>query len=212
MLNRLNPDYVQAQALDPKSHNKLLLNEQRLKDTFRNEVNARLWLYSQIMKCVMMAQTVAPDADMVGDFASAIYRLHGNRPIAHIALFFGYAQVGQRYGDEYREEHYGAFNLSNLLGDLARHLRIAAQRGSALRRKIESHRHEVEKWTEIAEGRIPIYEELVNRMPPKEREREMRTKGLTEADLCEEAVKAAKQRHIDYAKQMLQMLMRNKDF
>lgn len=206
MLTKLNPDYVRMTVNDPKASKRLLLNEKKLKETFVKEKNAELWLFSQIMKCAMMASTVAPNAELVSTFASVILQKYGDRPISHIAIFFGYAQIGQHYYDEYEIGHYGAFDLSRLLNDLGNHMRIASQRRYNLQQKIASYEREIAKWTEIAEGRIPIYEELVNMMPPEKRVKEMTKNGLSEADLSDEAVRIVKQRHIDYAKQMLEML------
>ena len=100
--------------------------------------------------------------------------------------------------------NYGTFDLGHLLNDLGNHMRIASQRSYNLKQKLARFRHEIAKWTEVVEGRIPIYEELVNRMPPEERAREIAKKGLTEADLSDEVIRSIKQRHIDYAKQMLE--------
>lgn len=204
MLTKLNPDYVRMTVNDPKASKRLLLNERKLKETFVQEKNAELWLFSQIMKCAMMASTVAPNAELVSTFASVILRKYGNRPISHLAIFFGYAQTGQHYYDEYEIGHYGAFDLSRLLNDLGNHMRIALLRSYNLKQKLARFKHEIAKWTEVVEGRIPIYEELVNMMPPEQRAREIAKKGLTEADLCDETIRSIKQRHIDYAKQMLE--------
>lgn len=84
-------------------------------------------------------------------------------------------------------------------------MRIASQRKYNLEQKKASYEREIAKWTEIAEGRIPTYEELVNMMPPEKRAREIAKKGLSEADLSDEAIKIIKQRHIDYAKQRLEI-------
>ena len=152
----------------------------------------------------MLASTVAPNAEQVCTFASVILQKYGNRPISHIAIFFGYAQVGQHYYDEYEMSNYGTFDLSHLLNDLGNHMRIALLRSYNLQQKLARFKHEIAKWTEVVEGRIPIYEELVNRMPPEQRAREIAKKGLTEADLSDEVIRSIKQRHIDYAKQMLE--------
>lgn len=204
-LARLNPDYVRETVNDPKESKRLLLDEKKLRETFVLEKNAELWLFSQIMKCAMLASTVAPDAEQVSTFASVILQKYGNRPITHIAIFFGYAQMGQHYYDEYEIANYGTFSLSSLLNDLGNHMRIASQRKYNLEQKKASYEREIAKWTEIAEGRIPIYEELVNMMPPEKRAMEMAKKSLSEADLSDEAIKIIKQRHIDYAKQRLEV-------
>lgn len=205
MLAKLNPDYVREKVNNPKASKRLLMIDKKLNDTFRLKKNAELWLFSQIMRCAMLASTVAPDAEQVSTFASVILQKYGNRPITHIAIFFGYAQTGQHYYDEYEIANYGTFSLSSLLNDLGNHMRIASQRKYNLEQKKASYEHEIAKWTEIAEGRIPIYEELVNMMPPEKRAREIAKKGLSEADLSDEAIKIIKQRHIDYAKQRLEI-------
>lgn len=205
MLTKLNPDYVREKVNNPKASKRLLMIDKKLNDTFRLKKNAELWLFSQIMRCAMLASTVAPDAEQVSTFASVILQKYGNRPITHIAIFFGYAQTGQHYYDEYEIANYGTFSLSSLLNDLGNHMRIASQRKYNLEQKKASYEHEIAKWTEIAEGRIPIYEELVNMMPPEKRAREIAKKGLSEADLSDEAIKIIKQRHIDYAKQRLEI-------
>ena len=204
MLAKLNPDYVREKVNNPKASKRLLMIDKKLNDTFRLKKNAELWLFSQIMRCAMLASTVAPNAEQVCTFASVILQKYGNRPISHIAIFFGYAQVGQHYYDEYEMSNYGTFDLSHLLNDLGNHMRIALLRSYNLQQKLARFKHEIAKWTEVVEGRIPIYEELVNRMPPEQRAREIAKKGLTEADLSDEVIRSIKQRHIDYAKQMLE--------
>lgn len=133
------------------------------------EKNAELWLFSQIMKCAMLASTVAPDAEQVSTFASVILQKYGNRPITHIAIFFGYAQTGQHYYDEYEIANYGTFSLSSLLNDLGNHMRIASQRKYNLEQKKNAFKSRINLLTEEAEGRIMIFEEIVANMPPDER-------------------------------------------
>jgi hypothetical protein len=167
------------------------------------EKNAELWLFSQIMKCAMMASTVAPNAELVSTFASVILQKYGNRPITHIAIFFGYAQTGQHYYDEYEIANYGTFSLSSLLNDLGNHMRIASQRKYNLEQKKNAFKSRINLLTEEAEGRIMIYEEIVANMPPDERAKEIAKSGQPPENFYGEGLKAIKQKQMEHAKQML---------
>lgn len=204
MLARLNPDYVRETVNDPKESKQLLLNEKKLRETFVLEKNAELWLFSQIMKCAMLASTVAPDAEQVSTFASVILQKYGNRPITHIAIFFGYAQTGQHYYDEYEIGHYGAFDLSRLLNDLGNHMRIASVRRYNIQEKKNAFLKRIKLLTEEAEGRILIYEEIVANLPPEERAKEIAKNGQPPEDFYGEGLKAIKQKRMEHAKQLLE--------
>ena len=205
MLARLNPDYVRETVNAPKESKRLLLNEKKLRETFVLEKNAELWLFSQIMKCAMLASTVAPDAEQVSTFASVILQKYGNRPITHIAIFFGYAQTGQHYYDEYEIANYGTFSLSSLLNDLGNHMRIASQRKYNLEQKKSAFKSRINLLTEEAEGRIMIYEEIVASMPPDERAKAIAKSGQPEEDFFGEGLKAIKQKRMEHAKQLLEV-------
>lgn len=210
-LTMLNPDYVRMQVLEPRSHKQMLLKEQTLKATFNQEENAKRWLYSQIMKCVMMTSTVSPEARMVNDFASAIFQLYGNRPITHLAIFFGYAQVGQHYYDEYQMEHYGVFDLSTLLGDLAHHMRVASTRSHEIRKKVEARQAQIKRWSDILEGRVITYDEWFASLSPEEQAQAARINGTRGDDITTEEWQKRKQESLEYARQMLERLKKQED-
>lgn len=204
MLTKLNPDYVRMTVNAPKASKRLLLNERKLRETFVQEKNAELWLFSQIMKCAMMASTVAPNAELVSTFASVILQKYGDRPISHLAIFFGYAQTGQHYYDEYEIGHYGTFDLSHLLNDLGNHMRIASIRHYNIQEKKNAFLKRIKLLTEEAEGRILIYEEIVANLPPEERAKEIAKSGQPPEDFYGEGLKTIKQKHMEHAKQLLE--------
>lgn len=206
VLKILNPDYIRTQTLNPKTQQAMLLKKQSLRSTFKQEDNARLWLYSQIMKCAMMSSTVVPEAQMVNEFASAILQMYGNRPIAHLAIFFGYAQVGQHYYDEYEMEHFGVFDLSRLLNDLAHHMRIASARADHISKKNEALEKEIKKWEDIVAGRVLTYAEWLATLSPEARAKTIAQCGPPDEDVNSEEWKIRKQEHINHAKKMLEML------
>ena len=203
MLAKLNPDNVRKTVNNPKLSKRLLLIQQKLNETFYLEKNAELWLFSQIMRCAMLASTVAPNAEQVSTFASVILQKYGNRPISHIAIFFGYAQVGQHYYDEYEIAHFGAFDLSCLLSDLGKHMQIASVRYYKLKEKKKAFENRIKDFREEAEGRIMIYEEIVAQMPPDKREREIAKSGKPTEDFYGEGLMAIKQRRMENGKQRL---------
>ena len=154
ILKQLNPDYVRTQALDSVASRRMILTTQSLNETFNQGENAKRWLYAQIMKCAMMAATVVPDARMVDEFASVILQMYGRRPIAHLALFFGYAQVRRHFTDDEQIEHYGTFDLSSLLQHLGGQLRIITYKSVTTRQKMERIDSQIKMCDDVIEGRI----------------------------------------------------------
>lgn len=143
----------------------MILKELKLKDAFNREENAKRWLYSQITKCAMMASTVVPDAHMVDEFASVILQMYGQRPMMHLALFFGYAQVGLHFCDEDQIEHYGTFDLSSLLSDLDHHMRIVLNKSVAIDQKVKRIDFRIQMCDDIISGLIVHPDELAARDP-----------------------------------------------
>ena len=178
LLAELNPDYVRKQANDPNARKKMLLEKQTLQVAFKLEQNAQLWLYSQIMKCTMMSSVVAPDAEMVNNYALIIFQQYGQRPISHFQIFFGLAQVGRHFGDNEQIVHFGIFDLSRILCDLDRQLRIISYKRVITQQKIDRIDFQIQMCDELIDGRVKYPNEQAARDPSNERHNRLSQKEI----------------------------------
>lgn len=146
----------------------MMLCEMKLMETFHEEENALMWLHAQIAKCAFIASKVAPDSELVETYASSILQLYRNSPISHLAIFFGFAQVGQHYYDEEEIEHFGTFDLSSLMNDLKRHMRIVLNKMFTIKAEIKRCEESIKTSQDIIDGRIDLPEDVAARLSPEE--------------------------------------------
>lgn len=162
LLSRLNPDYVRNMALSHSTARQMLLSTEPLSVVFHSPKNARLWIITQITQCILRSSTVPPQQDQVRQLAMDIWHLYSHRPIAHLALYFGYAQVGLHFVDQDVITHYGVFDLTKLMGHLAHHMDVVSRKADYLLSKRKRKLEELSYWQEIVDGKniIPIEDDM----------------------------------------------------